>query len=47
MHSYRMNCIFVIEQTVNNASKMESTGESGKIQISETTAALINKAGKG
>ena len=33
--------------TVNTASRMESTGESNRIQISESTAKLIEQAGKG
>jgi class 3 adenylate cyclase len=32
---------------VNTAARMESNGESNKIQVSETTAELIKKAGKG
>lgn len=32
--------------TMNTASRMESTGEVGKIQVSEVTANLIEEAGK-
>ena len=32
--------------TVNTASRMESTGQSGKIQVSGETAALIRRAGR-
>ena len=31
--------------TMNTASRMESTGQAGKIQVSEVTANLIAKAG--
>lgn len=33
--------------TVNTAARMESTGERGRIQLSEETANLLKKAGKG
>jgi aminoglycoside phosphotransferase len=32
--------------TVNTASRMESTGQSGRIQVSETTAQLLRDAGR-
>ena len=32
--------------TMNTASRMESTGEAGKIQVSETTASLLEASGK-
>ena len=34
-------------QTVNTASRMESTGEAGRVQISQETADLLIAAGKG
>jgi class 3 adenylate cyclase len=33
--------------SVNSASRMESTGEKNRIQVSSTTAELIREAGKG
>ena len=33
--------------TVNTASRMESTGMKGRIQVSEATAELVRNAGKG
>jgi class 3 adenylate cyclase len=33
--------------TMNTASRMESTGDAGKIQVSEVTARLLKADGKG
>lgn len=33
--------------TMNTASRMESTGQKGRIQVSENTASLLEQAGKG
>ena len=33
--------------TMNTASRMERTGDAGKIQVSEVTASLLTEAGKG
>lgn len=40
------NCIVVVNQTVNTAARMESSGEQNKIHVSEKTAMLISQAGK-
>jgi Adenylate and Guanylate cyclase catalytic domain len=40
-------CFIGLLQTVNTASRMESTGERDKIQVSQKTTDLIRLAGKG
>lgn len=41
------SCSVLVGDTVNTAARMESTGQKGRIQVSQATADILTAAGKG